>query len=409
MKRHLRRAAWVCVVLILLGVIVWTGANLVGSMRYQSAVEALKAEGFVLQPSRMAPDPVAVAENGAPFYSAAFALFVEPEEAPWADEGKKLLDLKPEDRASVVAWLERNRDAFDMLRRAQKRPRCRFERDYSLGYTMPLPELSKAMGLSRALSRLAETRLPAGDVAGAREAVSLLFSLGECLREDPILVSYLVRAVLLERALTAVQDAVTEATGEVELRAWQALLPAESPLKGGLERAFRGEIAMAAALIDTPDSETWAPLTGMNSGSAVAWDLLRPLVRYDGADYLYDMRTVILACRKSYLEGAADIASVRLQDLHPLRSPIRRQLLPALGTSLKRQAAVEARLLVVRAGLEAERTLKASGAYPQSISGVDPFSGKPLIYDLDKGRIAGTRPTEGPEDQPTEWRLRAKK
>ena len=409
MRRHLRRAAWVCVVLILLGVVVWTGANLVGSGRYQSAVEGLKAEGFVLQPSRMSPDPVAVAENGAPFYSAAFALFVEPEEAPWVDGGKKLLDLEPEDRTSVAAWLERNSDAFDMLRRAQKRPRCRFERDYSLGYTMALPEVSKAVGLSRALSRLAETRVLAGDVPGAREAVSLLFGLGECLREDPILVSYLVRAVVLERALSAIDDAVTEATGEVELRAWQALLPAESPLKGGLERAYRGEIAMAAALIDTPGSENWAALTGMGSQRAVAWDLLRPLVRYDGADYLYDMRTMTLACRKPYLEAAAEIASIRPQDVHPLWSPIRRLLLPALGISLKRQAAVEARLLVVRAGLEAERDRKASGAYPKSVSGIDPFNGKPLIYDLEQGRIASSRPTEGDQDRPTEWRLRAKK
>jgi hypothetical protein len=177
-------------------------------------------------------------------------------------------------------------------------------------------------------------------------------------------------------------------------------------LQGSLERAYRGEIAMAAALLDSPSSEAWAQLAGSNIMAKFGWNLLRPLVRYDGADYLFDMRRMALAGRKSYLEASADVGG-----LNPAStwSPVRRLLLPAWTTCLKRQATLEARLIVVRAGLEAERVRKASGGYPKSVAGTDPFSGKPLIYDLEKGRIASVRPTQDDQDRPTEWRLRATK
>jgi len=402
MTRHLRRAAWLLVVLILLGVLVWTGANLVGSWRYQSALADLEADGFVTQPDRIAPAPAPAAENGAPFYSAAFALYVDADGAPW----RKLRERTPVERAAADAWLRSNADAFDLVRRAQKRPRCQFERDYRLGYSLPLPELSKVIALSRAFRTLAESQLLAGDGAAARESVKLIFALGECLREDAILVSQLIRFVAFEEALAVLDLAVTEATVDAELREWQALLPADACFKGSLERAYRGEIAMTSALLDGSYHELFRVMDG---GNELLWDLLRPLVRYDGADYMTDMRRIILASRKPYLEAAAELTSFDAAQRGSIWRPLRSYVMPALGRSLQRSAAVEARMIVVRAGLGAELARRTSGAYPKSVSGIDPFSGKPLVYDLEKGRIASVRPTEGPEDKPTEWRLRATK
>jgi hypothetical protein len=409
MKPYLRRAAWALVVLVLLGVVVWTAANLIGSSRYQSAVRDLEADGFSLQLPRMAPPEVPAAENAAPYYSAAFALVVPaPDDAEWINSPQKTLaELGPQQRAAAEAWLKQNGEALDMARRAQKRPRCRFERDYSQGFSMLMPEITGTMSLSRVLFTLAESQVLAADGAGARESVKLLFSLAGCFRDDPVLVSQLVRICVLESALALIPDAVTEATTEAELREWQALLPPEAPLQGSLEGAYRGEIAMAAMLLDNPTSEAFMP--AMNARDRVKWDLSRPLVRLDGADYLRDMRRIILACRKPYLEAAMEIDALRLHRFDPIWSPIRSRLMPAMDRYLLRQATVDARLTVARAGLEAERVRKATGSYPKSVAGTDPFSGKPLVYDVEKGRIASVRATEGPEDKPTEWRLRAKK
>jgi hypothetical protein len=412
MKRHLRRAAWILVFLVLLGVIGWTAANLIGSWRYQSAVASLEADGFVLDPSRIGPPAVAVADNAAPYYSAAFALYVRPPDpAPWEEHPmKRLAEAKPGDRAAAEAWLKQNSDAFDMVRRGQKRPRCRFPRDYSEGYSMPMPELTGIVSLSRALALLAESQLLAGDVVGARESTQLIFALGDCLSDEPVLVSQLVRLVAVESGLAVVETAVTEATGEADLREWQALLPAATFFQGGLERGYRGEIVMATGLLRKPVAETLALLEGVQGGRAtIAWDLMRPLVRYDGAGYLHDMRRMVLASRKPYLEGKEDVPDRYLHGLRSIWNPVRACLLPALSSALRRQATVEARLAVLRAGIEAERVHKATGAYPKAVAGTDPFSGKPLVYDLEKGRIASVRPVETDQDRPTEWRLRAKK
>jgi hypothetical protein len=406
MKRHLRRAAWILVVLLLLGVVVWTAGNLIGSSRYESAVAELEADGYVLDAGRLGPAPVPAAENSAPFYSAAFALYVEPESGAEYPH-KPLRELDPEARAAAAAWLGRNAEAFDMIRRARKRPRCRFERDYSLGYTMPLPEIAKAIALGRALGALAEKQAADGDGAASRESVQLMVALAESLREDPILVSFLVRMVVVETALVVMDEVISDRTKEEELREWKSVLPDDAFLKGNTERALRGEIAMAMSFLNNPTGDMWA-LVGKQA-HWLQWDLLRPIVRYDSADYLYDMRRLVLASRKPYLQAAADAEELRHSFLGARTNPVRAMLMPALSKCLERQASAEARLLVVRAGLEAELVRRTTGAYPKEVPGIDPFSGKPLIVDLENGRIASVRPTESPSDEPTEWRLRAKK
>lgn len=406
-----RRAAWLLLVLLLAGVAVWTTFNVLGSARYRSALAAMEAEGFSTQPHRIAPAPPPAGENAAPYYSAAFALYVQPEEnAPWQDYPRKRMgDLGPKDRAAADAWLARNAEAFDLVRRAQKRPRCQFEREYDHGFSMLLPEVSKVISLSRAFGALAETQLLAGAPGAARESVKSMFALAGCLREDALIVSFLVGLHTVDEALEVVESAVTDATGEADLRAWQALLPPDTVFQGNLERAYRGETAMVSTMLSRPTAEERQFLG--QSGNRLLWDLMRPLFRFDGAEYLLDMRRVILACRKPYLEAAVEFAAVDAKFRSESSwAPLRSMVMPSLTRALERQATVEARLIVVRAGLEAERARRASGAYPNTVPGTDPFSGKGLVYDPVQGRIASVRPkTPGSEDRPTEWKLRAKK
>lgn len=409
--KWIRRAAWVLVVLLLLSVLIWTGANLYGSSKYQTAIRTLEAEGFELQPAKIAPPPVPALENGAPFYAAAFALYVEPERDEQAGPWAKLRDLEPADRAVVETWLARNGEAFEMIRRAQKRPRCRFERDYRQGYSLPLPELSKVIALSRALAMLAEQQVLAGDGAAARETVKLMFGLGESLRDDAILVSVLVRLTAANLALGAVDNVVSDQTSAAELAEWQAVLPKDEFLQGGMERAYRAEMALAAAVIGDPSPEIWEMLAGQGALNRILWDLARPLVRSDGARFLLDMRRMVRACGMPYREALAEIDQVPTQEIDPIWSPVRRMLMPAMGKCLNRQAAVQAKLRLVRAGLEMERVRRTAGSYPEATSAIDPFSGKPLVVDLKAGTVALAGPPDKslPEDEPLIWKLRPPK
>jgi hypothetical protein len=409
MNRNLRRAAWVLVVLILVGIIAWTTLNVIGSSRLSSAMESAESAGYAIRADKLHLPVAPPGENAAPYYSAAFALYVAPEdEEPAWDRGPdiRIGDLEPADLARMEAWLKRNEDAFDMVQRARKRPRCRYERDYRQGFAMLLPEVTKVLALCRALAWRAELQMSKGDAAGARESVRSMFDLGHSLREDALLVSHLVRLAAAERALEVIGRSVTASTGAADLKDWRAAVPGPSMLDGGLERAYRGELAIAAGLANRPASEL-ADLTGGESDSLGVW-LLKPLIRLDGAAYLKDMRKVIDAARKPYLEARAE-GVMSEAPRSPLWNPVRFALFPSLARSLDREAHVRARLAIARAALDAELEQRTSGAYPDRTAETDPFSGKPLSIDGKKVSSAGPPASKFGGEAPLEWILRPAK
>ena len=150
MMKKLKWGAWGLLVLVLLAIVAWTIANVAGEAKFRAAADALRAAGYATTAVELAPKPVPPAENAAPFYAAAFALAVPPtDDALAAPGGWGALDA--ERKASVRACVDANADAFEMLEKARKRPRCAFERDYAKGLAMPLPEASKVLELSRLL------------------------------------------------------------------------------------------------------------------------------------------------------------------------------------------------------------------------------------------------------------------
>lgn len=409
--RVLLWTAWGVLVVVVLGMIAWTFLNVLGSARFESVRSELEAAGYATRADRLGLPEAPAGENAAPFYSAAFALFVEvgDDEAPWDQEPRlRIEDLSPKQRAKLERWLEANADAFEMVQRARKRPRCRFPRDYREGYSMLLPELSKVMSMTRALAFRAELQALQGDAAGARDSVRSLLEVGHSLREDAILVSHLVRLVAIERAVEAVDACVTAVTGAADLREWRAVVPPDSAIQGGQERGYRGELAILAGLAGRPAEEFWELTTGRRH-MPVAW-LLKPVIRLDGAAYLHDLRRMIEATRKPYLEARDAVPAVDAGRLNPALNPVRSALLPSFGRSLGRDAEILAWLAVARAGLDAELAQRTTGSYPAAIGEIDPFTGKPLVPDLKAGTISSVGPpTKSVPPIPIEWKLRPKK
>jgi hypothetical protein len=408
--RLARRAAWVLVVAAILLVAAWTVWNVVASSRFESALQSLEERGYATTFAGLAPAKIPASENAAPFYSAAFALFVKAPEEAFADaldHPDKVRELEPEDRAKLKTWLDGNRDAFEMVAKARTRSRCRYEHDFSQGYSMLLPEISEIMGMSRALQARAVLQAPAGDVAGAQEAVRSILALGESLRDEPVLVEQLVRFMTLRLAMATIDACVTEKTSEEDLGAWRALLPRGDVLQGALERGLRGEMAMAAGAISGSPKEFWM-LFSSRQGEWTA--LLRPVLRADGVRYLEIMKLGIDASGKRYADSRADYQRIESLVTDVGRSwcrPVCGALLPGLSRSSESATAATAHVAVVRAGLDAELARRRSGKYPDALETTDPFTSRPLTLDLAGGKIVAAQPTSEPE--PIEWSLRAAK
>lgn len=410
MKTLLKRAAWGLVVLAILAVLAWTTVNVVGAARVSSSLEALHEAGFATSAAQLAPPPLPADRNAAPFYSAAFALVSEPEGA-LLEAYEEILEkgagaVPAEGRKAVRDWLDAHADALLLLERARTRPGCRFQRNYADGYAMVLPELGPAMRLGAQLQVRAALQAESGDVAGARASVESMLGLADSLKEDPPLVSQLVRMAVIGRALTVIERAVTPATAEAELRAWRAAAKRIEVPPGLLAASFRMELAVGADLVrkGMSDPALFVPIGADPSGESILFALGWPFIRLSAPAYLDRLRQTA--------EAAGPPSWEAFRRLEPMMTSEYRDdgwlcamLLPGSARSFGDLRALASRAAVVVAGLDAELARRTSGAYPETIEAADPATGKSLVYDRAEGRIASAGDSKG---KPIEWRLRAR-
>src|SRR5688572_21266354 len=109
-----------------------------------------------------------------------------------------------ESRARAAeAVLEALKDAeatLAELRAASARPYTRYPVHYDLDnpWGIRLPHLTRLKGACQRLQLSASAKLAAGNAAGALEDVKLMLYLADSLKEEPLLISYLVRVACLQ-------------------------------------------------------------------------------------------------------------------------------------------------------------------------------------------------------------------
>lgn len=407
MKPVLKWSAWSLLVLLLVAVVAWTIGNVAAESRFRAAVEELQAAGVATSTAELKIPPIPPEENGAPFYQAAFALMIPPEKAAEDafDKADGVRTLDAGHQAALRAALDRNAETFEMLEKARRRPRVRFERNYSEGFEMHLPEASKARGLARLLAIRAAFQVEAGDTAAARRTVQDILALAGAFAEDRIVVSQLVRLATLDVALRRIDAAVTGETPEAELKAWLAIVPPAASLDGLFVPALQAELAVAGDLLRRPPQKMLSLATGEQGFGVGALAFLgRPVLKADGARYLKLMRRMAEAAARPYFEAKSEAAAIGAEARRSRTwRPVCGLLMPALEHCFKRAATLQAKAVVLRAGLEAELARKASGRYPAEAVGTDPFTGKPPSIDAVRVASAG-----GTEREPIQWTLRSR-
>ncbi len=122
-------------------------------------------------------------------------------------------DLASRAKAAPAAHsLKTNEAVFAELRAASQRPLSRYPVVYNLNnpFAILLPHLSNVRAVCRRLGLKASAELVAGQSQNALEDVKLALFMADSLKEEPFLISYLVRIACLQSATQPVGEGLAE-------------------------------------------------------------------------------------------------------------------------------------------------------------------------------------------------------
>ena len=152
--------------------------------------------------------------------------------------------------ADVLLALGRFNENRQVLIAAAARPQARFWVNYEAGFGAMLPHLSRLKMTSQYVSLHATTALRAGDTATALEDLQLSFRLIESVRSEPIVISHLVRAAMLQIVLQPVWEGLADRQWtDADLRVIERAL-GELDFLADYQRSMRAERAADAWLMD---------------------------------------------------------------------------------------------------------------------------------------------------------------
>lgn len=308
--------------------------------------------------------------------------------------------------------IEQNQKALAKLREAIPLKQSRYPIDLSESVDALLPHLGDLRENARLLSIELHVHVEKGDLDAAVESVQASVAVTESLREEPLLISQLVRisiggllATNLERALSRRQF-----NAEQLARIQEALARMEDPTM--MHRTLAGERAIMLEFFFRP-----AEMIATFSGSM--YSSFGPLVLLSRAAGVMDLdQLAFIDAMQAYLDAlalpmparlaAADAAEANLVAV-PRIYLITRLITPALGSAIKAQETCSGLLLCTRTALAVERYRLDQGELPQDLADLvpryldavpsDPFDGKPLRYlRLDVGyRVYSVGP-DGADD-----------
>ncbi|MCX7046334.1 MAG: hypothetical protein NTX50_12720 [Candidatus Sumerlaeota bacterium] len=376
MKRKIIVALkWTVIVMIALGLIYIV--LLVGSVRsLRHAYAELAAQGRPMKASEIIPPEVSPEENAAPLYQAA------------------VQQLKTEPAGTT--------EALRLLELAAQKPRCRYDLDYAMGPNISTSLPKRFEGL-RSLSRMTKERARAqaeeGDVKGAWHTVATGLKLADAVREEPLVMSQMIRMAQFNQCVDA-----------IDTIAWQAPPPPEeTKIIRNLLKSFDDPKPFVRAL----DGERL--LYGETFFSAEGRKRMREFSKNGedaGGEYVtlfgVHMNPIVNAWYAVYLRLLRRLAEIASQPYAPPDQDVARMIqeIPWYGVVARiageqhnnsrkfiLQSVAMAR--VTRAGLAALQYRQMKGAYPKSLEDLgdineynDPFVNAPLRYRSDgKGFI----------------------
>jgi hypothetical protein len=141
---------------------------------------------------------------------------------------------------------------FSELRQVSDRPESVYPVNYDEAnpWAILLPHLSNIRAVAERLSLRTSAELAAGETAKAEEDIKLMLALGDSLRQEPILVSCLVRIIVLNQAVHPLWEGIRlHQWTDTQLQQFQALF-SKYNLFEGIVPCLQTERAAALATVD---------------------------------------------------------------------------------------------------------------------------------------------------------------
>lgn len=391
MKPRLAKATKIAGIALLGLATLYVALDLWGSWRLRRACQALEQDGRPMTWTQLAKPKPGDLYNAAPVYQAA-ALLLKSHLLDDRNALSKLEDLcmasTPEARAKLALAFQDPTiaNALREVEAASRRP-CVFDLDFSQGFDLKLAHLRDLKSLAFILAAKAQVQAAGGDTAGAWETALVNFRLGNALKDEPTLISQLVRIAMLSIAIDGAEHlAATSLPDDRQLAELQALLPSLLD-RQPIIRAMDGERLMTQEAMQKKNLAK-ALLTDENSGMTQCLLRFSPLGKWDLSVYCASLHQYTAALA----HPLAPEDCVRLEQPPPKLAVISSMMLPVLTKVDQKFSGMQARAKVLVVGLQILKHQRQQGAWPKDFAtagitdAADPFTGKPLVYKpTDKG------------------------
>jgi len=318
------------------------------------------------------------------------------DELPVVNTGKLPALSEPisPDMLEDIAWyIEKNAEAISLLHEAAIITECRYPVDMTEGPGMLLSHLARLRQGARLLKLEAILAAEQGDMERAVRAVTSSLAMAHALKEEPILISRLVRIACnsiscgsLERVLSRVS------LSDDQLARLASALASEEDIEA-MTRVIVGERCSGMSIFLNPDSFTMigggggelSKITGMLYHASGLRDL-------DLNAYLGIMNVYVEQAKRPFPERFImddDEVEKMIRDL-PKYCILTRMLTPALARAYQEDGKKIAQLRCAMLAVAIERYRLAHEILPENLDDLvpecieaiplDPFDGKPLRF-----------------------------
>ena len=444
-KRTVKILKGIAIAVVVLGVL-YAIAVAVSSAKLRKAYADLEKAGRPMKATDVIPKAVPDDENAALLYESAILLLkAQPASRGLGQpaEQENLLNymgglsgtfltesLEADKLAELEQLLELDviYNALSIIEQGTQRRSCRLDHDYTAGVNMLLPNLSELSELTRIFAAKACIEAAAGRPDAAWKLVQTQLRFADALRNEPILISQLVRFAMIRTACETIQKLCEAAPPNAEqYRSVESLLsdyedrePIILALDG--ERLLLGEWAFHALRNGSVKDVT----TGTGDESGLGEVLLslyaafKPLLLADHAAYVRIMGELTQSAQQPYSPNEASAIDRKIEQTGSRLHVVTSMLIPAIGRVKELYRELIARIHITRAGLAVLQDKKARDAFPQTLESLnlkdvgDPFSDGPLLYRANPNGFIiysvgpdqkdnGGSPKEKKEKKETNW------
>ena len=362
------------------------------------AFTALEADGRPMKAEQIIPAEVPDSDNAALLYDAAVLILKgkKSEEGNLFSElselSVKTLDPNPEKEAiNKYRKLIQNKqtvEALSLIEQGTLKPSCRYNLDFFKGPALALPHLSDLRNVSRIICAKARLQALDGQYDAAWQTVITNLRLADGLRNEPLLISQLVRFSLFGMTADTIQSLCLGSTpSDIQYSKITELISDVEDITPFLNAVDCERLLFGDWVFNVPIVELKKMLE-MSEDNDKGFTLIAafpPLFHRDYAAYLTVMHTHAKSTTPVYTEKDNQLEEEIFNKV-PKYCILTRLLVPAMSSVKRSYNANIARARITRTGLAALQYKQTNGSFPEKLSDLslqniaDPFLGGPLQY-----------------------------